>query len=508
MSSDQDSQQGQDGGDNGANRLAPRPISRPPVDPAARQAFGRPAGLRGSFVAEWVRPSKYRDQGEFTPQDQRRDPVLEEAFSKPAGGTETLQRHPIDATALAAEQNGFDEDEADDPWRDPAAAAALGTPAVAPTAAHTPSGYAGKLGVRDVLFGKKVSYLALTVLFVIALAIGAVGGLIGNKTAEVVEAFTTSKVTLSTNNNTEEPAGRFAKVAAATANSVVTIESKSEQEGMQGSGVVIDGRGYIVTNNHVISEAANNPSQFKTTVVFNDGKEVPANLVGRDPKTDLAVLKVDNVDNLSVARLGNSDKVRVGDEVLAAGAPLGLRSTVTHGIISALHRPVPLSGEGSDTDTVIDALQTDASINHGNSGGPLIDMDSQVIGIDTAGKSLSDSASGLGFAIPVNEVKSVAQTLIKDGKIVHPTLGVSTRSVSNSIAAGAQVANVKAGSPAQRGGILENDVIVKVSNRKVADADEFVVAVRQLTIGHDAPVEVVRGGRNVTLTVKPDADGG
>jgi S1-C subfamily serine protease len=359
-----------------------------------------------------------------------------------------------------------------------------------------------------VLFGRRVSYLALVVLLLIALVIGALGGVIGRKTAEVVDAFTTSKVTLSTDGNAQVPAGRFAKVAAATEDSVVTIESKSDQEGMQGSGVVIDGRGYIVTNNHVISEAANNPSQFKTTVVFNDGKEVPANLVGRDPKTDLAVLKVDNVDNLTVARLGDSDKVHVGDEVLAAGAPLGLRSTVTHGIISALHRPVPLSGEGSDTDTVIDAIQTDASINHGNSGGPLIDMDSQVIGINTAGKSLSDSASGLGFAIPVDEAKTVAQTLIKDGKIVHPTLGVSTRSVSNAIAAGAQVANVKAGSPAQKGGILENDVIVKVGNRKVADADEFVVAVRQLTIGQDAPIEVVRDGRNVTLTVKPDPDNG
>jgi S1-C subfamily serine protease len=111
---------------------------------------------------------------------------------------------------------------------------------------------------------------------------------------------------LSTGGNKEEPAGRFTKVAAAVADSVVTIESKSDQEGMQGSGVIIDGRGYIVTNNHVISEAANNPSQFKTKVVFNDGKEVPATLVGRDPKTDLAVLKVDNVDNLTVARLGDS----------------------------------------------------------------------------------------------------------------------------------------------------------------------------------------------------------
>jgi S1-C subfamily serine protease len=220
----------------------------------------------------------------------------------------------------------------------------------------------------------------------------------------------------------------------------------------------------------------------------------------------LAVLKVDNVDNLTVARFGDSDKLNVGDEVIAAGAPLGLRSTVTHGIISALHRPIPLSGDGSDTDTVIDAIQTDASINHGNSGGPLIDIDSQVIGINTAGKSLSDSASGLGFAIPVNEVKSVVETLIKDGKIAHPTLGVSARSVSNSLASGAQVANVKAGGPAEKAGMLENDVVVKVGNRTVADADEFVVAVRLLSIGQDAPIEVMRDGRPVTLTVNPNPD--
>lgn len=505
MTSDQGSDQRQDSGKSSGHRLAPRPISRPPVDPGSRQLFSRPNGLRGSFVAERVRPQKYQNQAEFRPSDPAADPVLEEAFSRPAGVPDSLQRHPVDAGALAGQRDGAEPD-GDDPWRDPAAAAALGTPAVAPPPPRIALGHSGKLGVRDVLFGGRVSYLALLVLLVIALVIGAIGGVIGRKTAEVAEAFTTSKVTLSTSGNSEAPPGQFAKVAAATAAAVVTIESKSDQEGMQGSGLIIDGRGYILTNNHVISEAANNPSQFKTTVVFNDGKEVPANMVGRDPKTDLAVLKVDNVDNLTVARLGDSDKVRVGDLVLAVGAPLGLRSTVTHGIISALHRPVPLSGEGSDTDTVIDAVQTDASINHGNSGGPLINMASEVIGINTAGKSLSDSASGLGFAIPVNEARMVAQILIKDGKIVHPTLGISTRSVSNAIASGAQVANVKAGSPAQKGGILENDVIVKVGNRKVADADEFVVAVRLLTIGQDAPIEVVRDGRHVTLTVKPAAD--
>ncbi len=483
-------------------RLAPRPVSRPPVDPAAQRAFGRPAGFDGSFLAA----DKYQDQGEYTPKDQAPDPVLAEAFGRPHPGVDSLQRHPADAGALDAERDGDGPDPAADPWRDPAAGAALGAPAVPPVAPTVVTAPQGKLGVRDVLFGGRVSFVALAILAIVALVIGFAGGWVGRKTAEVVEAFTTSKVTLETSDNPQSPPGRFAKVAAAVADSVVTIEAVSDQEGSQGSGVVVDGRGYIVTNNHVISEAATNPSKFKISVVFNDGKEVPANLVGRDPKTDLAVLKVDNVDNLTVARMGDSDKLTVGEEVIAAGAPLGLRSTVTQGIISALHRPVPLSGEGSDTDTVIDGVQTDASINHGNSGGPLINMNSEVIGINTAGKSLSDSASGLGFAIPVNEVKATVAALIENGKISHPTLGLSARSVSNDVAQGAQVANVKAGGPAEKAGILENDVVVKVGGRNVADADEFVVAVRQLKIGQEAPIEVVRDGRHVTLMVTPTGD--
>jgi serine protease Do len=486
----------------GSHRLTPRPVDRPSVDPAAQRAFGRPDGVDGSFLGAGT----YRDQGDYTPRDQAPDPVLAEAFGRPHAGGDSLQRHPADAGALEAEREPDGGDDVADPWRDPGAGAVLGTPALDKPAPAPVTGSVGKLGVRDVLFGGRVSYVALTILAVLALVIGFAGGWVGRKTAEVVGAFTTSKVTLQTTDNPDPPAGQFAKVAAAVADSVVTIEAVSDQDGSQGSGVVVDGRGFIVTNNHVISEAASNPSKYKMTVVFNDGKEVPANLVGRDPKTDLAVLKVDNVDNLTVARFGDSDKLEVGDEVIAAGAPLGLRSTVTHGIISALHRPVPLSGDGSDTDTVIDGVQTDASINHGNSGGPLIDMNGNVIGINTAGKSLSESASGLGFAIPVNEVKNVVDTLIRDGKISHPTLGVTARSVSNDIASGAQVANVKAGSPAEKAGILENDVVVKVGDRTVADADEFVVAVRQLKIGQDAPIEVVRDGRHVILTVNPTGD--
>ncbi len=488
----------------GGRRLAPRPVSRPPVDPQSTRTFGRPGGVDGSFVAEELRPSRFRRADVFNPNDRPADPVLQEAFSRPFPGGDSLQRHPADAGALDGVGEG--PEEPDDPWRDPAAGVALGTPALERPAQPVAIAPTGKLGVRDVLFGGRVSYTALAVLAITALLIGLLGGWVGRKTAEVVEAFTTSKVTLSTSDGGEVPAGRFAAVAASVADSVVTIEAKSDDAGAQGSGVVIDGRGYVVTNNHVISEAAASPAKFKLTVVFNDGKEVPANLVGRDPKTDLAVLKVDNVDNLTVARFGNSGDLRVGEEVVAAGAPLGLRSTVTHGIISALNRPVPLSGEGSDTDTVIDAIQTDAPINHGNSGGPLINMNSEVIGINTAGKSLSDSASGLGFAIPVNEVKATVELLIKDGKVSHPTLGLSARSVSNDLASGAQVANVKAGGPAEKAGIKENDVVVKVGDRTVADADEFVVAVRALAIGKDAPIEVMREGRKVVLTVNPTPD--
>ena len=458
--------------------MSPRPVSRPSVDPSTQRAFGRPDGVDSSFM-----PADDRDQGEYTPTDQAPQRVLAEAF----GPT-------------------LDPDSPPDPTSEPADAMPEPGPVEAPPApvAPSPSVPMPKLGVRDVLFSGRVSRPALVVLAVIAILIGLVGGWVGRKTAEVIEAFTIPKTTLSTMDTDHLPAGQMSKVAAAVADSVVTIQAISDTEGSQGSGVVIDGRGYIITNNHVISEAAASPDKFKLSVIFNDGKSTPANLVGRDPETDLAVLKVDNVDKLSVARLGDSDKLRVGDQVMAAGAPLGLRSTDTQGIISALHRAIPLSGEGSDTKTVIDAVQTDASINHGNSGGPLLNMNSEVIGINTASKSLSDSASGLGFAIPINEAKFVVETLIRDGKIAHATLGITAESVNDSGTGGARVTKVNPNSPAQRAGLVEKDVIVKIGDRKINSLDELTVGVRQLKIGQDAPIEVLRDGKTVTLTIKPD----
>lgn len=455
------------------------PVLRPQVDPSTHRAFGRPDGVSGSFSG----PAHHRDQGEYTPKNQSPEPVLAEAFGP----------------ALAPDSDGDVIEQPNYPPIDPG-------PVEAPTtaAATVPPAATKKLGVRDILFGGRLTRVALVVLAVIAIAIGLVGGWVGRKTAEVIEAFTISKMTLDTTDTSQLPEAQMAKVAVAVADSVVTIQAVSDSEGSQGSGVVVDGRGYVVTNNHVISEAALSPDKFKMTVIFNDGKEARANLVGRDPDTDLAVLKVDNVDKLTVARLGDSDKLRVGDQVMAAGAPLGLRSTDTQGIVSALHRAVPLSGEDSDTKTVIDAVQTDAAINHGNSGGPLVNMASEVIGINTAGKSLSDSASGLGFAIPVNEMKTVVQALIRDGKITHPTIGVTAEPLNDSGSGGARLTKVNPGGPADRAGLKEKDVVVKVGDRTVNSLDELTVAVRQTTIGQDVGIVVLRDGQRITLTINPE----
>ena len=179
---------------------------------------------------------------------------------------------------------------------------------------------------------------------------------------------------------------------------------------------------------------------------------------------------------------------------------------MTSGIVSALHRPVRLSGEGTDTDAVIDAVQTDAAINPGNSGGPLVDFDGHVIGINSAIRSESGGSVGLGFAIPADVVTEVAQSLIRDGEMRHPDLGINARSVVNDATSGAEVANVRAGSPAQQAGIVEGDVIVKVGDREVTDADELVVAVQSQEIGAVVPVTLIRDGRPVEVTVTLGSD--
>jgi len=286
---------------------------------------------------------------------------------------------------------------------------------------------------------------------------------------------------------------------------VVSLEVRIGDVGDTGSGVVFDRSGYLLTNNHVVSMAATDKNA-KLTVVFNDGKgtRVPGSIVGRDPQSDLAVVKVD-AGNLAVAQLGNSDKVAVGDSVIAIGSPLGLQGTVTTGILSAVNRPVRLAGEGTDTNAVIDALQTDAAVNPGNSGGPLVDAAGAVIGINTAIRTLGESQTsgsiGLGFAIPINDARSIAEEIIRSGKVQHPSLGVNARSATDGTTDGAQVQNVQSGGPAAKAGIVEGDVIIGVGKRSVGNADELVVAQQEHKVGETVPVTLLRSGRRTTVQV-------
>lgn len=332
-----------------------------------------------------------------------------------------------------------------------------------------------------------------------------IGGLVVALITSDTGSLTSRSVTLAqVEQDGDLPTGQVARVADAVLPAVVSIQVTVGDESGTGSGVVIDGAGYIVTNNHVISMAATGPDA-KIQVTFNDGTKVPAQIVGRDIKTDLAVLSVD-VDNLTVAELGRSGDVQVGEDVIAVGSPLGLSKTVTRGIVSALNRPMRLGGQGTDTDAVIDAVQTDASINPGNSGGPLVDAEGRVIGINSAIKTETGGSVGLGFAIPIDDVTAVTQELIRTGAMRHPEIGVNARSVVNDVASGAEVANVQEGSPAQQAGIVEGDVIVKVGDREVTSADELVVAVHAQKIGEPVTVQLVRSGRLVDVQVTPQSD--
>jgi S1-C subfamily serine protease len=209
-----------------------------------------------------------------------------------------------------------------------------------------------------------------------------------------------------------------------------------------------------------------------------------------------------------VARIGTSSSLAVGDSVIAIGSPLGLAGTVTEGIVSALHRPVRLNGEGSDTNAVIDAIQTDAAINPGNSGGPLVDSSGAVVGLDAAISTSGQEGGsiGLGFAIPIDKARQIAQELIRTGSVKHPDLGVDASTKTNDRSDGAQVQNVHPGSAAAAAGIVEGDVIVQVGTRKVSSAPELEVAVQEHGIGEQVPIQLIRQGRPLTVTATLKSD--
>jgi len=286
---------------------------------------------------------------------------------------------------------------------------------------------------------------------------------------------------------------------------VVQVNVTTSSGNQLGSGVIIDRRGYIVTNNHVIDGATS------INVVLNDGRKLSAQLVGADATDDLAVLKITPPANgLTVATLGDSSKLQVGQDVLAIGSPLGFSQTVTNGIISALNRT---ASEGQNGATLPNAIQTDAPINPGNSGGALVDLQGNLIGIPTLGAidpEFRTPANGVGFAIPSNRVKLIAEQIINTGKVTHTgraALGVSVISVNANLAAqdnlsvdhGALIASVVPNSAAAQAGLRAGDVIIQVGSQAVNDASSLGDALAGKNPGDTVSVTIMRGSQQLTV---------
>ncbi|MBK6899662.1 MAG: DegQ family serine endoprotease [bacterium] len=276
-------------------------------------------------------------------------------------------------------------------------------------------------------------------------------------------------------------------------------ESPDQQEQIErslGSGVIISADGYILTSNHVIERAS------KIRVLFGDSKELEAKIVGQDERTDVALIKVETDEALPFLRIGDSDALRIGDQVMAVGNPFGVGQTVTLGIVSAVGRSIGLIDYE-------DFIQTDASINPGNSGGALVDMNGALVGINTAILSRSGGSQGVGFAIPSNMAVTIKDMLVKHGKVQRAWLGVITAEVDQTMAEalgmkaprGVLISTVNEGTPAAKAGMQENDVILQVDGQPVNSVSDLRNTISLSGVGHDAKLLVLRDGRERQLTV-------
>ncbi|POM24875.1 putative serine protease HtrA [Actinomadura rubteroloni] len=305
------------------------------------------------------------------------------------------------------------------------------------------------------------------------------------------------------------PPDSVAGIARRVLPSVVMIRVKSATEEGAGTGFIVNG-GYIVTNNHVAAGAGQGG---QIQIVFNDKKTLPATVKGTDPSSDVAVLKPEGQHDLPALSLGNSDQIAVGDPVIAIGSPLGLQGSVTTGIVSSLNRAVPTQSENGGDATYLNAIQTDAAINPGNSGGPLVDTKGRVIGMNTAiatlgsqslqGQSQSGSI-GLGFAIPINQARRVAQEIINNGSVKQAKMGVLPDPRSQD---GAKIMEqpvqgqqpITPGGPAAKAGLKPGDVITKVDSQPIEDASDLIALIRSKAPGDKIKVTYVRNGKENTV---------
>ncbi|WP_432063433.1 S1C family serine protease [Streptomyces sp. S1] len=360
--------------------------------------------------------------------------------------------------------------------------------------------------------------LAVAGALVFALLTGVIGGGIGAY-VERNGGLTTVELPQAAAEDTGRAPDSVAGIAASALPGVVTLHVKGSGSSGTGTGFVLNTKGHILTNNHVVDGAR---SSADISVTFSSGETARAKLVGKDTGYDLAVVQVTGVSGLKPLPLGNSDNVRVGDPVVAIGAPFDLSNTVTSGIISAKERPITAGGEKGDGSDIsyVDALQTDAPINPGNSGGPLLDSKARVIGINSAIRAAGGSGGdgegggasqpgsiGLGFAIPINQGKRVAEELIRTGKATHPVIGVSLDMQYEGD--GARVgekgkdgtASVTPGGPAAKAGLRPGDVITKVDGQRVHNGEELIVKIRAHRPGDRLELTLSRDGKELTKTL-------
>ena len=315
-------------------------------------------------------------------------------------------------------------------------------------------------------------------------------------------------------------AGSVESVAAAVLPSVVEIDVSAGGAGGSGSGVILDASGLILTNDHVVSLGGQiKPDQAQVTVSFNDGTKARASVVGTDPLTDTALIKVDGVKDLEPITIGKSSNLAVGEQVVAVGSPFGLAATVTSGIVSALDRPVEVARDANGNATAYPAIQTDAAINPGNSGGPLVNMDGQLVGINASIRSTgaangAESGSiGLGFAIPIDEVLPIIDQLRAGETPTHARLGIQvqdaagTAGSSDPTITGARIQAIENGSAAGEAGLRTGDIITGIDDHQIADTEGLIATVRSYRPGDTVKVTYQRDGRQDTTQLKLGSDG-
>ena len=307
------------------------------------------------------------------------------------------------------------------------------------------------------------------------------------------------------------PAGAVEQVAARVLPSVVQINVSGGDVGGKGSGIIISSDGDILTNNHVVEVAADE-SEGSIIVVFNDGTTGKAKIVGRDPLTDTAVIKVANKSGLPAATLGSSSNLRIGQPVIALGSPFGLSGSVTTGIVSALNRPANFADEEGGAGAAFPSIQTDAAINPGNSGGPITDMQGRVVGISTGiAASLGGGFDGVAFALPIDLARNVAKNLIEGKKIEHPRIGITVAKAvadDNVTQIGAEVRAVQAGSAGDKAGLKVDDIVTAVDNHPIATNDALIATIRGYQPGQTVTITYLRDGKKRTTKVTLDSDGG